>query len=304
LTALFLAAKVAITLTLFWLIARNVSFSELTAVFARSDARFATVGIATLALQPIIGALRWLTIARRVGAHISMGNALAVTYAGTFFNQALPATVGGDALRIWLLHRRGMSLQSSVTSVGLDRVCMLVALVLAVAVGAALASQSEVAELHLAALAFLIAAVGGIAAVVASETLPQSWQRWRLVRAIAALSADTRRVLFSPAIALAVLAISLAGVANMSASIYFFSQASGHPLELTDAMMLIPPVILVSTLPISIGGWGAREFAMVAALATVGIPSSAALAVSIMFGVSSILVSLPGAPCYLFLKRQ
>jgi uncharacterized membrane protein YbhN (UPF0104 family) len=175
---------------------------------------------------------------------------------------------------------------------------------LAVAVGAALASQSEVAELHLAALAFLIAAVGGIAAVVASETLPQSWQRWRLVRAIAALSADTRRVLFSPAIALAVLAISLAGVANMSASIYFFSQASGHPLELTDAMMLIPPVILVSTLPISIGGWGAREFAMVAALATVGIPSSAALAVSIMFGVSSILVSLPGAPCYLFLKRQ
>jgi uncharacterized membrane protein YbhN (UPF0104 family) len=181
---------------------------------------------------------------------------------------------------------------------------MLVALVLAVAVGAALASQSEVAELHLAALAFLIAAVGGIAAVVASETLPQSWQRWRLVRAIAALSADTRRVLFSPAIALAVLAISLAGVANMSASIYFFSQASGHPLELTDAMMLIPPVILVSTLPISIGGWGAREFAMVAALATVGIPSSAALAVSIMFGVSSILVSLPGAPCYLFLKRQ
>ncbi len=302
-TALFVL-KLLITASLLWFISRQMTLDELKTMIAGSDVRFAILGLAVLALQPLIGTLRWIIIAQRVGARVSVPRALAVTYVGTFFNQALPATVGGDALRTWLLHRLGAPLLSSATSVALDRIAMLFTLVLVVAVGAAgVASGAAIAEFELPALALLISFIAAIAVVVAAEALPRSWRARRVVRALIVLAADTRRVLFDPAMALAVVAISFVGIVNLCACVYFFALALSHPLNPLEAIVLVPTVVLVSSLPISLGGWGAREFAMVAALSTVGIPSSASLVVSIMVGVSSIVVSLPGAPCYLFLRR-
>src|SRR5258708_2827328 len=64
---------------------------------------------------------------------------------------------------------------------------------------------------------------------------------------------------------------------------------------LWDFIVLIPLVTLITLVPISIGGWGVREGALVVLLGGIGVPSAAALALSILFGLSSIVVSIPGA---------
>ena len=61
-----------------------------------------------------------------------------------------------------------------------------------------------------------------------------------------------------------------------------------------DCIVLFPPALLVTTLPISIAGWGVRELAMVAVFALVGVPADGASVLSILFGLLDALISLPG----------
>ena len=54
------------------------------------------------------------------------------------------------------------------------------------------------------------------------------------------------------------------------------------------------PVALIAVVPISIAGWGVREGAMVAAFAYAGLPQSDGLLVSILFGVSYLMLGVLG----------
>jgi len=52
--------------------------------------------------------------------------------------------------------------------------------------------------------------------------------------------------------------------------------------------------LLISLLPFSVAGWGLRESAMATGFALVHAPAAAAVAASVMFGVLTLLISLPG----------
>jgi uncharacterized membrane protein YbhN (UPF0104 family) len=70
------------------------------------------------------------------------------------------------------------------------------------------------------------------------------------------------------------------------------------------ALVLFPGVLLVSMLPISLGGWGVREHAMVVAFGLVGVPADAALSASILYGLCLLIASLPGGVLWLAERRQ
>ena len=65
-------------------------------------------------------------------------------------------------------------------------------------------------------------------------------------------------------------------------------------LSFLDCLVLIPPVVLVSTIPISIAGWGVREAAMITLLALVGVAKADAFVLSVLFGLLTFGLSLPG----------
>jgi hypothetical protein len=75
-------------------------------------------------------------------------------------------------------------------------------------------------------------------------------------------------------------------------------------ITLLDCVVLMQPVALITALPISIGGWGVRETAIIAMLGLVGVPTSAALLLSIQLGLLSIAISLPGGILWLLVRRQ
>ena len=60
-------------------------------------------------------------------------------------------------------------------------------------------------------------------------------------------------------------------------------------LEIASALVI---VMFVSSLPISLGGWGVRELSAVAALGAVGIEPSAALAAALLVGIFSLGANL------------
>jgi uncharacterized membrane protein YbhN (UPF0104 family) len=69
-------------------------------------------------------------------------------------------------------------------------------------------------------------------------------------------------------------------------------------------LVVMPVVLLVTALPISIGGWGTREIAMVYMLGLFSVPSDLAAAVSIQFGLCSTIASLVGAPVWTMLDQN
>jgi uncharacterized membrane protein YbhN (UPF0104 family) len=71
-----------------------------------------------------------------------------------------------------------------------------------------------------------------------------------------------------------------------------------------QCMILMQPITLFSTLPISIGGWGVREAAMVTIFGLVGVPPSAALIVSIQVGLLAVVLSLPGGVLFLVQRTK
>ncbi len=55
-------------------------------------------------------------------------------------------------------------------------------------------------------------------------------------------------------------------------------QSIAAPVLFSQVFQLVPPVMLITMLPISIAGWGVRESALVAGFGLVGIGAGDALA--------------------------
>ena len=72
--------------------------------------------------------------------------------------------------------------------------------------------------------------------------------------------------------------------------IYLIGSAIGADLPALDCLILVPPALLVSALPISLGGWGVREGALVVAFSLVHADPAAVAATSVMFGLTTPLV--------------
>ncbi|MDH4316764.1 MAG: lysylphosphatidylglycerol synthase domain-containing protein, partial [Desulfobulbaceae bacterium] len=70
-------------------------------------------------------------------------------------------------------------------------------------------------------------------------------------------------------------------------------------------LILVPPVILLTILPISLAGWGVREGALIGLFILIlGADRSKVLSFSILYGLINIAVSLPGLYFYLNDKNK
>ena len=79
-------------------------------------------------LQIFIGVLRWREISAECGAPLETRQAMRFNLIGTFFNQTLPSSIGGDAVRLWLVARGGAGWRAATYSIFVDRAIGLIAL--------------------------------------------------------------------------------------------------------------------------------------------------------------------------------
>src|SRR5262249_56140773 len=74
--------------------------------------------------------------------------------------------------------------------------------------------------------------------------------------------------------------------------IYELVRALATPISLLDCLLIVPPTLLISSVPISLGGWGVREGALAAGFVLVGATSEAGVATSVLFGLTGPLIGL------------
>ena len=81
--------------------------------------------------------------------------------------------------------------------------------------------------------------------------------------------------------------------------IWLLGQAQGLALPAFDAAVLFVVMVGIALVPISVGGWGLREVAVVAVMGDYGLAPERALLFSVCFGLVLAAGALPGALVWL-----
>ena len=99
--------KILISAALLYFSLRKVNLFELASRIDAGSLGWIGLAIAVIFLQIFLGVLRWRKISVECGAPLETRQAMRYNLIGTFFNQTLPSSIGGDAVRLWLVARAG-----------------------------------------------------------------------------------------------------------------------------------------------------------------------------------------------------
>ncbi len=305
---ILIAAKLAVTGALAWYLYDEIDLEKSGQHLAGFDIGWGVLALVLVALLFFIAACRWLIYARALDIPLRIGTAFRLYLIGQFFGQVLPAGVGGDAVRVWLLSRRRVAIATGAASVVLERLTGLLGLLILMALVLPLTfSYVDDTAARLTIIFLVVAGAAAIFAIVVFSFVPRLIEKWRnvaLVSKLADAASDARRAGFMLKPATSVLFLSLSMHLLAILSVYVLARGLGMEITALECLALVPVVLLISTLPISLAGWGMREGAMVAALSFAGIENSEALALSILFGLTLLAISLLGAVFWLVQGRS
>jgi uncharacterized protein (TIRG00374 family) len=253
-----------------------------------------------------MAAMRWRLVTQAIREPVSTRDTMSITTIGWFFNQTLPSTIGGDAVRVYLTYRTGITKTGAIHGILLDRLMgLFVVLALATIFLAPLLAGLTVDFQKWFLIAFIVAGHGGyIVLFLISGGFASRLDNFHLGRLARALSRDARATLLTLSPGGVILVISVVLQIVQIASVYAIAVALGIEVGFTAIMIALPAVLLISSLPVSLAGWGVREQSMVLALGAMGVASTEALAISVVLGLSWIVIGLPGALVWLAYRRQ
>lgn len=303
-----LLAKIALMLLAFWFVARGIDVAELKDMLrSQNQAVFIEAGF-FLIIQVISGAIRWrlvmVGLAGVGGQVISRLSALKTYYISVFFNCCLPGTVGGDVIRVWLVKSEHTPLSLAISSVVIDRMIALLALGVIGGVTIPIFAGYLGISAWLLMPLFLLLGAFGFWVLFNLDKIVLRIPFLKSLHWLAHLVQNIRLILASPKPAFLSLFYAIFSHVNYCLAVYVLAESFGSPISFLDSVTLVPWVLLIAIIPISIGGWGLREAAMVFMLGLIGVPQVVALALSVQLGLLSIVVSIPAGFLWIISRRQ
>jgi uncharacterized membrane protein YbhN (UPF0104 family) len=257
------------------------------------DGRTLTAAVLLGAATTVLSGWRWSLVARGLGLHIPLRNAIADYYRSLFINAVLPGGVLGDVHRA-VEHGRGVGdLGRAVKAVVLERFAgqvMLVSVVVAVLI---IDPAPVLPRLLTGSAAAGITMATTAVALGAAVLILRSSARW--AAKVRAWGADVRNGLLSSGNRLAIVTASAGVLAGHLATFVLAARAAGSTASFTRLAPLLLLALLAMTLPLNVGGWGPREGATAWAFGSAGLGASQGLTIAVVYGMFAFVASLPGA---------
>lgn len=252
----------------------------------------------------VLAAARWDAVLRAMGIPSRLPTLLHHYLAGLFVGNFLPSTIGGDILRVRRLAAENGEGAGTFASVVLERLTgwlvlpllSLTALTLNAGLrhlGAASAVALAVDIVTLAGLTLLLVAVAhpGIGGRFAGT---DGWRRFA-----GAIHLGLDRVRRHPGDVAAVLVSGVAYQAMVVLAAFLAARVLDiDHVGLTAVFAFFPAVAILQVLPITVGGLGVREWALVLFLHPLGVPDSRAVGLGLLVYGLTLAVSLLGAPSF------
>ncbi|MFS2013608.1 lysylphosphatidylglycerol synthase transmembrane domain-containing protein [Azospirillum sp. CT11-132] len=305
-----LLVKLAVTVVVLGALAAGADWAGIAARLSAADPWLFAAGFAVKALTLPFASQRWRAVGRAAGFSLTRWTAFRLQMASGFVGQILPGSVGADLLRGWFTWRLGHPAGPVMLALLVDRLMALLGVVLIGLVGLphlAAVAPPAVAGTVLGGALVLAVAMGLLllAGRIPRDRLPipKRLRDGALGRTVWGAVAQLRAMAGNPA-AWAALGHSIGvHLATITATI-LFARSVGLPLGWLDGLAIVPAAIVAAALPVSLGGWGVREGAMVAGFALLGFDADAAFLVSLLIGLSIAVLSLPGGLFWLLLRNE
>lgn len=253
-------------------------------------------------LSFMLGALRWWLLLRNTDCSARFLVLLPAYYMGAFFNYLLPTGVGGDAVRTVLLSKQGMPLPALIASALMDRFMGLLGVILLVLVGipflpiAILANNGAWMSGTALLLFGLLFGAALIIAWLDSGHMRRTLARFShpKVQGMYRIGEICRTFLQAPGIVGAAMLLTILNQVLIIAAYILLGKNLGIALDITIYFAIVPLVFLAANAPLSVGGLGVREGALVTLLVMSGIEQESALALSLLYLMTLYTSLLPG----------
>lgn len=302
-------AKIIISLGLILFLLSRIDLNTLASVLVQAKPGWVTITVLLFIGSILLRTLRWQVLVRARGMQVSFWQLSRWYYIGAFFNTLLPTGFGGDVVKSVYLANEVDDAGGAVGTVVLDRFLGILVLL---GIGA-LATPFSRASISPWVLGFIVLAFAGT--LLGFWGLRRrTWLRWirdhilrlfphdlrhrmlcmQSLRSLYDALQDYDNRTLARAMVVSLIFNLLWILINITAGVAVGVQAS-----LLDYLVFVPLVSLALLIP-SIGGIGVRELSYVGLFTQIGAAPEAAMAMSLIIYLATVITGLLGGLWLLF----
>ncbi len=266
----------------------------------------AQLGLLALAIflqfgSTAVSAYRWQIIMQNLGFGQTFLFYWQSYFKGMFFNQGLPTSIGGDAVRVLDVAKHGFRKRDALYGVMVDRAVGLGALMLLSLFAYLIKPDLLPMSVYRPMLMLIITGLVGFLSLLIIGKM-QWLNRYPKLAFFNIITERLYQIFRTQRLLLITLSLLIPFLALLG----FF--ATGWALGLRYNLMIyfaiVPVAIILTIIPVSIAGWGVREGALVGLFSLIGADKATVLTMSLLYGLTLIIVSLPGLVTFLKGRQQ
>jgi glycosyltransferase 2 family protein len=297
--------RAIVSITLIAVLVRMIDWADLKDALVNFKLEWLAVASIFVIAAVIVSAIKWKMVFGAQNKDVPLKKLWDIYWVGLFYNNFLPSSIGGDGVRIFLASKIINDGPAAATSVVVERILATVAIGVVGIVGCAFTKNLNIPILYL--FIGIVALCVGMLSILFMKSTPKFLSKGdnrvkRFVNGMMEHGAKIRAnrkyvfkaLVWSVAFQLSIVIINCALFAGMGIGSVSF----------IDAMYLVPAASVASMIPLGINGYGLREGAYVALLASYGVGAEKAFTVSIIFAFLVSISSIYGAFLYFFRKES
>ncbi len=288
--------RTAVSVSLLAWLACTIDWSQLAASLRIVRLEWIMGAIAWIIISIVISTYKWQGILKAQGLDLPWCELWRAYWIGQFFNNFLPSSIGGDAMRIVRVRELSGDTPGAAASVIIERILATVGLAVTGLIGGLLVLHPDYRVMSIFAALILFCVV--LMLVITRGRLPAWMEKrpGRLLDFCEGLQAHGSRLngQWHTIIGVTVLSVAFQ-VAVVGVNCCIFQALNIRTVGAWEALYIVPLASVAAMLPFGINGYGLREGAYVALLALYAVPRGTAFAASLIFAFLVSLCSLYGA---------
>lgn len=258
----------------------------------------------------LLGSFRWRILLRGSGVEVPFLTAFHPYYLGLFFNQFLPTSVGGDAIRVYKLYKQGYAGEGLAASTMIDRLIGLLALLILASLAVIFSEENVVPEAVVTMVTIALSAFSVCTLLFFIFPLPDS-----LFARVSRIDPHTflgrflrvlrvcRTYKGSSVLLVSSLLLSFLLQGLMILVYVILARALDLDVSLTMLFIAVPLVFVATALPLTIGGLGVREGVLVVVLGLFGVGIVPSGQLASVYLIALWLSVIPGGWSFIFKRR-
>lgn len=294
---LIFALKFFLTLFFLYVIASKFNYDEILDRIRSANLLFLFFACCILVFQNLISSKRFQSVFLLWNEKVIFSNVLGINFRAQFLNMVLPSFIVGDGLRLIFARKILGSNFVSFVAVAFDRILSFLWLTPISLVGVLFYSSNSLSY----SLTNLIIAFSLTGPIIFFSIMFLFASKKSLIFFRAPFMNNFLSVKQSfnsvqnKASTLSMLCfLSLLSHTVTVVAVFLIAVSVSSTVNLIQFMLILPPILILTALPLTFGGWGIREFGFAQAYLMLGHSHSEGIAVSVLFAVVYMMSTMPG----------